>query len=230
MEAIILAGGQGTRLQSVVSDVPKPMAAIQGRPFLDYLLKWLENNTVSRIVLSTGYKSELIKSYYGAKFGLLSIEYSVEDTPLGTGGAIKEALQLCHNESVFVINGDTFFDVDLSVLQERHLKTSADITIALKEMQNPDRYGTVCLDNGVVTSFCEKQNIRHGLINGGVYVVTPDSFARSGLPTKFSFENDFLHLEDLVIHGVEFSGSFIDIGCPEDYALAQKLIPQWVKL
>ena len=227
VEAIVLAGGKGRRLQTVVSDVPKPMADIQGKPFLEYLLKWLEFNKMSRVIVSTGYKSDLIQSWFGERFGTLAIDYSREDAPLGTGGAIKKGLQLCLNENPFVINGDTFFNIDLSLLRENHIRNSADITIAVKEMHNFDRYGTVIIRDGVVVSFCEKKHTEKGFINAGVYCISHDAFKEAVLPDEFSFETDFLKKQIVKTCAVPFDGSFIDIGTPSDYEAAQKLVPLW---
>ena len=159
---------------------------------------------------------------------MLDIEYCNEDYPLGTGGAIKKSMQFCSDENVFVMNGDSFFNADLQTMRKYHIDVSANITIAIKEMQNYDRYGTVMIDNGVVKSFREKQCVERGFINGGIYMVRRDIFHEFELLDVFSFESDFLCKEKLKIHAVPFDGGFIDIGISEDYALAQTLIPLWI--
>jgi len=226
MEAIILAGGKGTRLSPVVNDIPKPLAPISDKPFLDYLLEWLALQKIDKVILSIGYKGALIQNRYKSKFGTVVIEYCNEDTPLGTGGAIKKALQFCNAENVFVMNGDTFFDVDPAAMHNHHIKTSADITIAVKDMENFDRYGTVITCNGVVTSFQEKKFTKKGLINGGVYIIRRGIFYGFDMPDVFSFENDFLCKPELKIFAIPFDGKFVDIGVPQDYELAQTIIPQ----
>ena len=228
MEAIILAGGMGTRLSGVIDDVPKPLAPVGGRPFLDYLLMWLASQEVTRVVLSIGYKGELIMSNYGSRFGGLSIEYCTEEYPLGTGGAIKKSVHICRDETVLVLNGDSFYSAGLSEMRMRHMAASADVTVAVKEMKEYDRYGTVIAEEGVVTAFYEKQHKKRGLINCGVYVLRRKAILERDLPDAFSFERDFLQKAGLHILAVQFEGGFIDIGTPEDYALAQTLLPQWV--
>lgn len=231
MEAVVLAGGLGTRLQAVVSDLPKPMAPIDGVPFLTYLLRWITRNGVTRVILSVGWKAGAIKMAYGRDFGNVPIAYCGEDTPLGTGGAVRKSLTMCAEENVIVMNGDTFFDVDLRELISFHIGKSADVTIALKEMRSFDRYGAVEVADGAVTSFREKRYMSEGFINGGVYCVRRDLFERFILPERFSFE-EFIaeRVSGLRIRALPFSGSFIDIGVPEDYLSAQTLLPKWVSL
>ncbi|WP_230410038.1 sugar phosphate nucleotidyltransferase [Candidatus Kuenenia stuttgartensis] len=171
MEAIILAGGYGTRLQSVIKDIPKPMADINGRPFLSYLMDYLLCQNIRKILLSVGYKHEIIKNYFGLRYKNLDIEYVIEDKPLGTGGAIKEALKWVEGDDVVVLNGDTFFYLELKKLIEFHLAQDAILTIAVKLMHNFDRYGTVVLKEGKIINFEEKTFKAAGYINGGVYVI-----------------------------------------------------------
>ena len=231
MIAIILAGGLGTRLKTVVHDIPKPMAPINSKPFLEYLVTYLERNNVSNIILSVGYKSEIIEAYFGHRFNNTEISYSFQIPPLGTGGAMKHAFEECLSDSVFVLNGDSFFGVDLSELKQCHSQSNADITIALKQMNNADRYGVVEVDKGRVHSFLEKGKKDCGYINGGVYCVKTDIFDDYNLPDIFSFEH-FLedNSVDLKVFGFPSSSDFIDIGIPEDYSNAQELLPKWVLL
>ena len=144
-EAIILAGGFGTRLASVV-DVPKPMAPINDIPFLEYLLNYLSKYNITKVHLALGYKHEVISTYFGATFKAIKLNYVIEDTPLGTGGAIKKALIHVESEAVFIINGDTFFDVDLLEMGHYFDQKEASVMLALKPMQNFDRYGVVELN------------------------------------------------------------------------------------
>ncbi|EOI0230025.1 nucleotidyltransferase family protein [Campylobacter coli] len=219
MQAIVLAGGLGTRLKSVVQDLPKPMAPINGKPFLAFVLEYLKKQGIAEVILSVSYKYELIQEYFKDEFEGMKIRYNVEKELLGTGGAIKDALKLVKNE-VYVVNGDTFFDIDLKKL----VLNGSKICIALKQMQNFDRYGTVNVDDqGIVTSFEEKVFKKQGLINGGIYLLKKDIFDNFDLEKKFSFEK-FLqeNFELLKIQTQIFNDYFIDIGVPQDYKLFKK--------
>lgn len=216
---IILAGGFGTRLSTVVKDVPKPMATINGKPFLHYIFQALQQQEIKKIVLSVGYKHEIIKDFFQENYLGIDVEYAVENEPLGTGGAIKHAFNFVEKDA-FVLNGDTFFDVDLSKLK----KKDSDISIALKPMENFDRYGTVELNaEHKIIAFHEKKKCEQGLINGGVYYFKKILFDKIKTAHKFSFENDVLekHVHDLQFNGIVSDSYFIDIGIPEDYAKAQ---------
>jgi D-glycero-alpha-D-manno-heptose 1-phosphate guanylyltransferase len=228
--AIVLAGGLGTRLRSVISDLPKPMAPVCGKPFLHYIFQYLRKQGISDVVLSVGYKSEVIKDFFGEKYAGINIRYAVEQEPLGTGGGIAQAMAMIDSDA-FVLNGDTFFDVDLTELYDFYKKANAEIALALRRMYRFDRYGTVEAGNrDRVLQFHEKQYRNEGLINGGVYVLNKNLFRKveeieeAPLPQKFSFEKDILekHLNHLHFHGKEFKGYFIDIGIPEDYSKAQE--------
>ncbi|EAH7515120.1 nucleotidyltransferase family protein [Campylobacter coli] len=214
MQAIVLAGGLGTRLKSVVQDLPKPMAPINEKPFLAFVLEHLKKQGITEIILSVSYKYELIQEYFKDEFYGMKIHYNIEKELLGTGGAVKDALKLVKNE-VYVLNGDTFFDIDLKKL----VLNGSKICIALKQMQNFDRYGTVNVDEqGIVTSFEEKVFKKQGLINGGIYLLKKDIFDEFSLEKKFSFE-EFLqeNYKSLKIQTQIFDDYFIDIGIPEDY-------------
>ncbi|HAA1924205.1 D-glycero-D-manno-heptose 1-phosphate guanosyltransferase [Campylobacter coli] len=216
MQAIVLAGGLGTRLRSVVQDLPKPMAPINGKPFLAFVLEYLKKQGITEIILSVSYKYELIQEYFKDEFHGMKIHYNIEKELLGTGGAIKDALKLVKNEA-YVVNGDTFFDIDLKKL----VLNSSKICIALKQMQNFDRYGTVNVDEqGIVTSFEEKVFKKQGLINGGIYLLKKDIFDKFDLEKKFSFE-EFLQENyiKLKARAEIFDDYFIDIGIPEDYQI-----------
>ncbi|MCE7321242.1 nucleotidyltransferase family protein [Campylobacter coli] len=219
MQAIVLAGGLGTRLRSVVQDLPKPMAPINGKPFLAFVVEYLKKQGITEIILSVSYKYELIQEYFKDEFHGMKIHYNIEKELLGTGGAIKDALKFIQNQA-YVLNGDTIFDIDLKKLALNDSK----ICIALKQMQNFDRYGTVNVDNqGIVTSFEEKVFKKRGLINGGIYLLKKDIFDNFDLEKKFSFEK-FLqeNFELLKIQTQIFNDYFIDIGVPQDYKLFKK--------
>lgn len=225
MKAVILAGGLGTRLRAVVSDVPKPMAPVAGRPFLDILILNLRSKGVTEVVLSVGYQHEKILMYFGNNYKGVKISYVIEDSPLGTGGALIKALELFgHDEDVIVVNGDTFLDVDLNLMKQEYANSGADIGIALQLMGDTHRYGRVALDeNNRVSGFEEKGVHQSGLINAGVYILRPSFFDQFDLPVKFSLENDCFveHLTEIEFFPFIVDSYFIDIGVPEDYRRAQ---------
>ena len=224
MEAIVLAGGFGTRLAQVVKDVPKPMAPVCNRPFLEYLLDWQIGQGVDRVVLAVGYKKECVMDHFGREYKGAAVAYSVEDTLLHTGGAIRKAMGLCREERVFVANGDSWFPVDLRQMRHDSESSGAPVTIAVKRMQHFSRYGNVTVDReGFITAFQEKRHCEDGCINGGVYDVA--RHALDNYPAAFSIENDCFPklVLERKIRAFLGEGSFIDIGVPEDYARAQEL-------
>lgn len=227
-EAIVLAGGLGTRLQGVISDIPKPMAPINNKPFLEYLFHYLKQFPVQKVILAVGYKYESIEACFGSSYHGIAIEYAIEKEPLGTGGAIANAVKKASGNHVFLLNGDTFFNVDLAALQEQHLKNDSSITLSLKAMTHFDRYGTVELNGTRITAFNEKKPVASGFINGGVYALKKSLLNPSRLPEKFSFEKEILEqgLSNYTMEGFISRGYFIDIGIPEDYARAQTELPQ----
>ena len=223
-EAIILAGGMGTRLRSVIQDIPKPMAPIGETPFLTYLLDDLQQQGVRRVILSTGYKHEVVEEYYGSRYKDLELVYSVEDSPLGTGGAIKKALQQINGTNALILNGDTMFRVDLQSMYQFHLESGSDFTLALKKMEDSQRYGVVETASNRVVRFREKAERKAGSINGGIYLLEKEVLLKKDLPEKFSFEKDFMeaYFRELKVMAFVSDGYFIDIGIPEDYAKAQQ--------
>lgn len=214
MKAIILCGGLGTRLKSVIKDIPKPMAPINNKPFLEFIFTYLKKQKIDEIILAVSYKYEIIQEYFKDEFLNIKVRYSIEKEPLGTGGAIKQALELA-KEDCLVLNGDTFFDIDLTKMKLDKSK----ICLALKKMNDFDRYGSVELDKmGNITSFKEKQYLKQGFINGGIYLISKDIFEGFILEEKFSFE-EFLqeNYKNLKARAEIFEDYFIDIGIPEDY-------------
>jgi D-glycero-alpha-D-manno-heptose 1-phosphate guanylyltransferase len=189
MEAIILAGGFGTRLVQVVKDVPKPMATVAGKPFLVYVVEDLVSQGVNRIVMAVCYKKECIMNYFGNSYKGTEILYSVEEKPLFTGGAIKLALSLCHERRVFIVNGDTFFSVNLQKMRSFAEEKKKSTVIAIKEMMSFDRYGKIEVsESGLVTAFKEKAPCKKGWINGGIYDIKSNCL--QDFPTKFSVEQE----------------------------------------
>ncbi|RQD66644.1 D-glycero-D-manno-heptose 1-phosphate guanosyltransferase [Campylobacter hepaticus] len=214
MQTIILCGGLGTRLKSVISGIPKPMAPVNGKPFLEFIFKYLKKQDIKEIILAVSYKYEIIQEYFKDEFLGIKIKYSIEKEPLGTGGAIKQALNFIQDKT-YVLNGDTFFDIDLSKLKLNQSR----ICFALKYMQDFDRYGAVELDDQkFIKSFKEKEFLKQGLINGGIYLISKTIFEDFILEDKFSFET-FLqnNYKNLNARAEIFKDYFIDIGIPEDY-------------
>ena len=224
--AIVLAGGKGTRLQSLVHDMPKPMAPIGDFPFLHYQLIWLAQNNIKNIYVSVGYKYQTIINYFGNSFKGMSLHYIIEDSPLGTGGAIKKCLTQIQ-DLVFIVNGDTFFPIVLQDLLNFHLHSKSNISIALKKISNSDRYGTVSMNQNKIIQFNEKKYIDNGLINGGIYLCDSNIFNDYQFKESFSFESDFLqkYTNELDLYGKTYNDYFIDIGIPEDFIKAQYEIP-----
>ena len=224
MEAIILAGGLGTRLRSAVPDLPKCMAPINGVPFISYLIDNLINEGVTNFIFSLGYKSELFISLLEEKLPMKNYLIVIEDEPLGTGGAIKLACKKAKDENVIALNGDSLFKVILKELMQFHLEKKSRCTLALKPMQNFERYGSVEIDAvQKINSFKEKQFITKGCINGGVYAIEVASFLQKSLEDKFSMEQDYLekYSGEGNFYGFIQEGYFIDIGIPEDFVRAQ---------
>lgn len=224
-EAIILAGGLGTRLRSVVADLPKCMAPVAGKPFLYYIIEHYKKQGIQKFIFSLGYMSEKIETYLSANYPLLNYQLSIEKAPLGTGGAIKLACDKATGQNVLVLNGDTLFSIDIEKLSSFHEKNNADCTLSLKPMQSFNRYGVVEMnaDNSVI-SFKEKQQYENGLINAGVYALNITNFLKEKFSAKFSFEQDYLekHFNKKKIYGLMQDEYFIDIGIPEDLEKANK--------
>lgn len=220
--AIILAGGMGTRLRSVVPDLPKPMAPISERPFLGYLMDYWINQGVNEFIISVGYKKELIMDYFGSSYKSIPLHYVTENEPLGTGGSLLLAAKGLI-DPIIVLNGDTFFEVLLKELIEFHLEHSSDWTFSLFRANEEDRYmGMRVESNGEIKSFKSGTGKLGCLANGGVYLVNPIILAkREFVPDiKLSLEDDLLPAffdNGVKFYGKEFSGKFLDIGIPEDY-------------
>ena len=224
-EAIILAGGLGTRLSGVISEIPKPMADVNGKPFLEYLLNYLERNGITHVILSVGYKSEIIKTHFGSRYKSIKISYATEKFPLGTGGGICLAIQKAKNNNIFIINGDTLFNISLNKLARYHKQKNAELSVALRKIKDGSRYGSVLInENNKITAFKEKsESKKNVLINGGIYLINKKQFRRRKFPERFSFEKDFLEKNYGIgtFYGFEFSDYFIDIGLPSTYNQAQ---------
>jgi D-glycero-alpha-D-manno-heptose 1-phosphate guanylyltransferase len=225
MEAIVLAGGFGTRLRSVVPELPKPMASVAGRPFLEILLGNLARMGFQRVVLALGYKSEIIISHFGEEFRGLQLSYFVETSPLGTGGAAASAVERCSGDHAFILNGDTFVDFDASAVESAWQRRRNPIVVACA-VRDSSRYGRLLIDSGRVVGFSEKGEIGPGLINAGVYVIDSLSLKARQHDGAFSLERDLLEpmVSSRQVDVLVSEGVFIDIGVPEDYFRAQSLL------
>ena len=226
MEAIVLAGGQGTRLRQVLPDVVKPMALVGGHPFLELLLLRLAANGFHRVVLSLGYRADSIRDHFGSNFAGMEIVNVVEEAPLGTGGGMRLAMGKCEAEHTFVFNGDTFLDLDIAALEARWQRSRCIIIVA-RDVSDTARYGRLLVHGNRVTGFLEKGKAGPGLINAGCYVLPKGALDDFAEGSPFSFETDFL-VPAVGTTRMEYfasKGYFIDIGIPEDYARAQLELP-----
>jgi len=223
-EAIILAGGLGTRLRDTVPDLPKCMAPVAGRPFLFYVINYLRSQGIEKFIFSLGYMHEIIEEYLSSNFSTLDYQCSIENEPLGTGGAILLACTKATEKQVAVTNGDTLYKANLHNAAIYHMHHMAECTLLLKPMTDFDRYGVVETDKEkLVTSFKEKQYYKEGNINGGLYLLDAGRFMDEEFPQKFSFEKDYLEklYNQRRIYGLTDDSYFIDIGIPEDFNRAK---------
>lgn len=235
-QAIILAGGFGTRLQEAVPDLPKCLAPVNGRPFLFYVINYLRSQGIEKFIFSLGYKHETIEEYLNLQFSpeeshvtTLNFQCSVEKEPLGTGGALLAACYKATEENVLVVNGDTLFKISIAAASSFHFKKQAHCSLVLKPMKNIDRYGVVEVnEDNSIKKFQEKQFYKEGLINGGVYILNIQKFMDEELPSKFSFEKNYLEKFHTIrrIFATVQDEYFIDIGIPEDYRRAQEELKQ----
>jgi D-glycero-alpha-D-manno-heptose 1-phosphate guanylyltransferase len=224
-EAIILAGGFGTRLREVLENTTKPMAPINGKPFLEFQLNYLKNFGINRVVMAVGYLSEQIVEHFQSSFNGIEIVYTHEENPLGTGGGIKFAFTKIKGKEAVVVNGDTLFDIDLVDFYKFHNSKRSNFSLALRQLDDVGRFGSVIIDKeSKITEFAEKGQFEgKGLINGGVYIINADFFQTIDLPEKFSLENDVFekYYKKGMFFGEVFTDYFLDIGIPSDYEKAQ---------
>ncbi len=222
MEAIVLAGGFGTRLRQVVPDRPKPMALVGGRPFLEILLGSLARKGFERVVLSLGYMADKIVAHFGDHFAGMEIAYVVEDSPLGTGGAVRLAMSKCVADHVFVFNGDTFLDLEVNAVERHWQQYHRTIMVGFK-VPDTARYGRLLTEQNRVIGFVEKGIAGPGLINAGCYVFSSKQLDSFALITAFSLETDYLAtlVSQSPVDLFVTNGQFIDIGIPEDLLRAQ---------
>jgi D-glycero-alpha-D-manno-heptose 1-phosphate guanylyltransferase len=223
MEAIILAGGLGTRLGSRLADLPKAMAPVAGRPFLALLLDRLIAVGCERAILAVGYRRDAIIGHFQQSYRGLPLIYTIEEQPLGTGGAIRLSLEQVTDSSALVLNGDTFLDLEPQEICAYHRSTRRSMTMAVTQVADTSRYGGVLLRDNTITGFTEKGRHGAGWINAGVYVLDRNFAWPHDLPAQFSFEKDVLgpHIETLRPAAFQCRGYFLDIGVPEDLDRAQ---------
>ena len=220
--AIILAGGLGSRLKKVNPILPKPLAPINGRPFLEFLLDYWIDQGITRFILSIGYQGQMIIDHLGSKYQSAFIEYVKEESPLGTGGGLLISIKKI-NEPYIVLNGDTFFEVDLKGLFNFHEKNNSDWTISLFKTNNVKRYTPLSVSpNGRIINIKANENKSGCLANGGTYLINPSVLKKLNKPlnVKISLEEELLPellLSGHALYGLECFGDFIDIGVPEDY-------------
>lgn len=229
-EVVILAGGLGTRLRlEIGTNLPKPMAPVSGKPFLTYILDRLAAAGAKRVLLAVGYHHEVIEAYFGSHYRSMEVVYSCEESPLGTGGAIRQAAEKAETEDFLVLNGDTLFDLDWADFYAFHTEHKAPVSVALREVEDTARYGSVEADGAVLTAFREKaESTGRGLINGGVYAVNKAWLLQQKQPEKFSFERDLLQTmaPQRLFYGKAFADYFVDMGIPADYQRAKREIAQ----
>jgi len=231
MEAVVLAGGLGVRLRGAVPDAPKPMAPVNGRPFLEHQMDYWISQGITRFILSTGYKSAIIEKHFEDRHKTAEIDYAIEEKPLGTGGGLLLAALKTKKSPFLVLNGDTYFEAPLERLCLYHGQMRADVTICLLRVPKNDRYGCVELEqDGAIKSFkAHTGNTRENLINGGVYLISKQALNDIGKSPgeKALLEDDIF--PDMIrtggrVYGFPCEGAkFIDIGVPEDYKAAGKL-------
>lgn len=228
--AVILAGGLGTRLRGVVSDVPKPMAPVRGRPFLEHQMDFWVGQGIERFVLAVSYRHDIITGHFGARYRNAEVTYAVEETPLGTGGGLLLAARGL-SETFLVLNGDTFFDVDLGVLTDFHQTRASSWTFALFRSTETGRYMGMEVDaRGRVTGLRSGSATPGRPVNGGVYLAEPAALAAAGYRPgqRASLEDELfpgMMAGGCMLYGRVFDSPFIDIGIPDDYLRAATVLP-----
>lgn len=231
MQALILCGGLGTRLRSTIGEKQKAMTKVQGEPFLVNIIKYLKVFNITKVIFAIGYKGNEVREYFGDSYYFgVEVSYAEEKAPLGTGGAIRNALDLIEGDSVLVLNGDTLFPIDINLLIENYREKNADMSIACKEISEKDRYGTIIFskNEGIIEKFLEKnqyeielenkKELSKSYINGGIYLISKKLIEKIETGKKISLEEDLIPKwlkEKKVIGGVISNASFIDIGTPE---------------
>jgi D-glycero-alpha-D-manno-heptose 1-phosphate guanylyltransferase len=227
-DVVILSGGLGTRMQGVAGDVPKPMAQIGGRPFVELLLKQLKRYGFSTVILSVGYKHNTIRNYFGENACALKLLYSVESSPLGTGGALRQAVEQVTTDAVLAMNGDSYTDLDLAGLVQAHADSRADVTVAIVPGSRNDAGSVVLQQDGKIAAFAEKSMVADSrYLSAGIYMLNRNLVSDIPPAVKISLEEQLFPqwlASAKSIQGFVFQGQCIDIGTPERYRMAQELL------
>lgn len=226
-QALILAGGFGTRLHAVLPGVPKPLAPVRGRPFIHYVLSWLEASGVESVIGCTGHLADQMEAGFLSYAGRLKMKFLREDSPLGTGGAIYRALGEAERGHIFALNGDTYFPANLNAFQTEAERLGGPFAIALRRVPDVSRFGAVELSGGRIAAMNEKGRSGPGLVNAGLYLLPVDLRLTMPMPGVFSWETDFMQPKSAVLRaaGVVLDAPFLDIGTPESYAEAESILP-----
>jgi mannose-1-phosphate guanylyltransferase len=230
-DALVLCGGAGTRLRSVTGDAPKGMASVGGRPFLELLLRQLRRNGVGRVILAVGYRAEVIREHFGDRIFGLDVVYSVESSPLGTGGALRNAVDLIQTDEVLVMNGDSYTDADLRGLVAEHRRVAAEASMVVVPTDGRGDVGSVAVDeNGCLALFAEKESssgIRYN--NAGIYVLSLALLKKLAPGVQISLERDLFPQwiqQGKLMKAMVHSGGCMDIGTPERFGAAQDVLAQ----
>jgi D-glycero-alpha-D-manno-heptose 1-phosphate guanylyltransferase len=225
MVAVILAGGMGTRLHPITHDrIPKVLAEVSGKPFIHWLLRYLKNQGINKVIIAVHHLADQVQTFVGDNFNGMEISYSLETIPMGTGGASRIAIEHSGFSLIWLLNGDTWFPVNLKSMWSWHQKSGNQITIAVKKLYDFNRYGSITMDpKGRITGFREKQTVKEGYINGGIYLMETEVLKSFATGTIFSLEHDLFErrVGELKMGGYKSKARFIDIGRPEDYHLIQ---------
>jgi len=226
MEAILLAGGLGSRLHQVTGDLyPKSLAEVDGRPFLHYVIKYLESMGVNRFVFAVSHHAQMIIDSVTQNFPELDVEFSLEKTPLGTGGAIKQAMELTKQKQIVVVNSDSFMEFSLADFCQFHHQKNALLSIVCTQVDDISRFGAADIGNdGKLNKFFEKGKLGHGYINSGIYIINKNHPLLEKFSGKFSFENEMLANKTVPVYAMKNKGLFFDIGTPDDFIGAQQLV------
>jgi NDP-sugar pyrophosphorylase family protein len=228
---LILAGGLGTRLRPLIAEMPKPMAPIGGKPFLEYLVRWVGRSGFDEVVLCVGYRSAQIEGYFGrGKDFAIKIAYSIESEPLGTWGAVRQAMEEFPGRHFLVMNGDSFLQIDLKTLLDFHLKKRALATLAVLAVHDSSRFGSICIAaDGRISEFSEKSGEGPALINGGVYCLSRE-ILRVAPKSAASLEKEvFPAITGCGLYGMVVRGYFVDIGIPQEYQRLAGDAENWIR-
>ncbi|NQY62260.1 MAG: NTP transferase domain-containing protein [Alteromonadaceae bacterium] len=226
MEAILLAGGLGTRLHKVTGDCyPKSLAEVDGRPFIHYVVQYLASMGVNRFIFAVSHHAQMIVDSIQNEFPDLDVDFSFEDQPLGTGGAIKQALNHVKGKRVLVVNSDSFMEFSLAQFIEFAEDKESNLSIVCTQVEDVSRFGAADVsEQGLLLKFFEKGRQGSGYINSGIYLIDKNHPKLASLTGKFSFENELLSNKEVPVFAIKNKGLFFDIGTPDDYESAQMLL------